>query len=171
MNLDELRQQQKVWERRLSVGRGAYDSDSHTGRAAGVIAVLGPIKHWWDENWMTPEHVAYENWRTIAEDALVEAGYLVYRPHGAFRGTWDERGQSANDFVIQSLADAVVVLTPPGVPSVGTDHEVGVATRFGVPIVEAHPANYYDEGWTDVRRFSHAVRSMLETLEEVVARA
>ncbi len=44
--------------------------------------LAGPIKHWWNENWKTPAHLRYEEWRNRLSDALIAEGYLVYRPHG-----------------------------------------------------------------------------------------
>ncbi len=154
---ERLADDQRLWDRRMSHGRGAYED----GRAvaAGVVMIAGPIKHWWGENWMTPEHVDYEAWRDRVSDALVEAGYLVYHPHRAFRGTWDERAQAINDTVVLA-SDAVVVISPDGVPSKGTDDEVRHALEHGRRVVYC-PCK--GDGRADER-----VGWLLKTLEEVV---
>jgi hypothetical protein len=115
----------------------------------GIVVEAGPIKHWWDENWDTPAHKAYDEWREMVSAGLVEAGYLVYRPHHAFKGPWDERAQSVNDMALR-VADAVINLTPPGVPSLGTDGEVLYAASFGGIIVPAPPTEDYDQGVDDL---------------------
>lgn len=112
-----------------------------------VAMLAGPIKAWWDDEWNTPEHWNYALWRVRVCQELENAYYLVYRPHEAFKGTWDERGQSINDFVLRTC-DVVINMTPPGVPSQGTHGEVLYAANFGKTIVDAPaPANpdLYDE--------------------------
>jgi hypothetical protein len=80
--------------------------------------LVGPIDFWWNENWDTPQHRTYKGWRNKVNRRLVEAGHLVYRPHEAFKGAWNERAQAVNDAAI-SIADCLVNLTPPGVPAYG----------------------------------------------------
>lgn len=103
-----------------------------------IIMLAGPIKAWWDENWNTPEHWHYALWRERVGTEMVKSYHLVYRPHEAFQGSWDERAQSINDFILRT-ADVIFNLTPPGVLSEGTDGEVLYARNFGKTIIDAPP--------------------------------
>lgn len=98
----------------------------------GLVVLVGPIAHWWDDNWDTPEHAAYVQWRTRVSEWLVEHGYLVYRPHEAFKGAWSHDAQVVNDCAI-TASKWVVNLTPPDVLSPGTDDEVAYATMLVPP--------------------------------------
>jgi hypothetical protein len=109
-----------------------------------IIMLAGPIKAWWDDNWNTPEHWFYALWRERVNTELVKSYYLVYRPHEAFQGSWDERAQSINDFVLRTC-DVVLNLTPPGVPSLGTDGEVLYAENFGKTIIDVPPPASVDD--------------------------
>lgn len=106
--------------------------------ATAIAMLAGPIKHWWDENWDTQAHWDYVDWRTVVSDGLVEDGWLVYRPHEAFKGRWDERAQSVNDLVLRT-SDVICNLTPPGVPSLGTDGEILYAQNHSNALVVAAP--------------------------------
>ncbi|GEM_PF-4717020 len=111
-----------------------------------IVMLVGPIKHWWDENWETPDHWTYEAWRERVSEGLVEADYLVYRPHHAFKGKWDERAQSVNDTALRA-ADVLCNLTPPGVSSLGTDGEILYAANEGnALVVAAPPPENFDKG-------------------------
>lgn len=99
-----------------------------------MIILAGAIKHWWDENWDTSEHWEYAQWRHEVSAALVAAGYLVYRPHEAFKGTWSERAQAVNDAAI-AAADLMLILSEKHVPSEGTDVEEQYALRVGTPVL------------------------------------
>lgn len=103
-----------------------------------IIMLAGPIKAWWDEEWNTPAHWHYALWRERVNTELVKSYHLVYRPHEAFQGSWDERAQSINDFVLRT-ADVIFNLTPPGVPSDGTNGEVLYAANFGKTIIDLPP--------------------------------
>lgn len=109
-----------------------------------LIMVAGPIKHWWDENWNTPEHWYYALWRARVTEGLTNSYYLSYRPDEAFKGSWDERGQAINDFVLR-ICDVVLNLTPPNTPSQGTDGEVLYAKNFGKLILDCPPPATEDE--------------------------
>jgi hypothetical protein len=74
------------------------------------------------------------------ESLFVEAGFLVYKPHRAFSGRWNERFQGVNDHVL-GLVDAVVYMTPDGIPALGTDHEVAYAKSLGKPIFHLPPVS------------------------------
>ena len=119
---------------------------------AATVLLAGPIKHWWNENWGTPEHVAYDSWREMVCVDLVDAGYLVYCPHRAFKGKWTEKAQAVNDAALR-LATIIVNLTPPGVPSQGTDAEMLYAHNFGSAIiVEAPPVEDTEAGLHQLRK-------------------
>jgi len=96
---------------------------SHDDGHRGFVVIIGPIKHWWDENWDTQEHWLYEADRNLLSKVLVNRGYLVYRPHEAFKGPWVEAAQAVNDVAIRR-ADLVINITPYGIPSEGTDEEM-----------------------------------------------
>ncbi len=115
------------------------------GWTSAIIMLVGPIKHWWDANWGTPAHHQYIEWRDRVSTALVDAGYLVYHPHKAFKGAWDERAQAVNDQALE-IADLILNLTPPGIPSEGTDGEILKARDFGTTILPAPPTLDYDTG-------------------------
>lgn len=129
-----------------------------------IVMLVGPIDFWWNENWKTPEHQAYMVWRRNVNDQLVEAGHLVYRPHEAFKGAWDERAQIVNDEAI-ARADLLINLTPPGVPAHGTTVEIMTAMMLGVPVYDAPPGDYtqiaeflvpLDDPYGDVNRKSYS---------------
>lgn len=87
-----------------------------------IIMLVGPIDYWWNENWGTFNHRVYQSWRDLVSRQLVEAGHLVYRPHEAFKGAWDERAQDVNRAALQR-SDVVINLNP-GVPAYGTAEEL-----------------------------------------------
>lgn len=136
----ELAEQDKLWkEKRMVSGHGAQDGSARDPNYKALIVVIGgPISHWWDENWMSPEHIRYDEWRTKVEEAMIAAGFLVYKPYTAFKGTWNEEAQRINNAVI-SIADVLLVLTPDGVPSEGTDEEIEHAEQVGTKIVYTPP--------------------------------
>lgn len=105
-----------------------------------IIFVAGPIDFWWSENWETEEHLDYMNWRDMVKTFLVEAGHLVYLPHQAFKGAWDEKAQVVNDAAL-AICDVFIYLTPPGVPAFGTDAEKALAVSIGKPVLHAPPAD------------------------------
>lgn len=118
--------------------------------STAIVMLAGPIKHWWDENWETQEHWDYVAWREAVSSGLVDEGYLVYRPHEAFKGRWDERAQSVNDLVLRT-SDVICNLTPPGVPSLGTDGEILYAQNHAnALVVPAPPTKNVGEGIKDL---------------------
>jgi len=88
--------------------------------------------------WGGPEHKEYVAYRDRARALLIDAGYLTYAPHEAFKGTWDERAQAVNDAGI-SAADLMVNLSPLFIPTEGTDAEIAYAKRVGTPAVRIPP--------------------------------
>jgi hypothetical protein len=104
------------------------------------VFLAGPIDYWWNENWETPAHLQYLSWRKFVNQALVEAGHLVYRPHEAIKGAWDESMQAVNDLAIE-ICDIFVYLTPVGVPAYGTEAEKNTARRLGKQVLWAPPGD------------------------------
>lgn len=129
----------------------------------GLIVLAGAIKWWWlttcdncgwvgegtncrchrgtpklKVHWNSMEHRAYVGWRNYVRGALIEAGFLTYAPHEAFKGTWDDRAQAVNDAAI-AAARLMVVMSPPGITTVGTDDETAYAGRVGTPILLLPP--------------------------------
>lgn len=131
------------------------------GRGDMFIVVVGPIDYWWNENWETDEHFFYTTWRDGVCKQLVEAGHLVYRPHEAFKGAWDERAQRVNDAAIDAC-DAMVNVGPPGVPAYGTAAEV---KRFFDAYAEDHGEGsplYYEAPPGDYRQIAKLVQPLDE---------
>lgn len=128
------------------------------------VFLAGPIDYWWNENWESAEHIAYLEWRKKVNRLLVEAGHLVYRPHEAIKGAWDESFQAVNDLAIE-LCDVFVYLTPEGVPAFGTEAEKNVAKGLGKEILWAPPGDTrlisglikpLDDPYGDVNRKSYS---------------
>lgn len=139
-------------------------SKSYLGKLgeAPVVMLCGPIAYWWDtdtyQHWDLPEHWHYVAWREALNDALVEAGYLVYRPHEAFKGTWNNRMQEMNNIVL-SLSDFIINMQPNGTWSAGTDEEMIEAKLLGKPVFKAPPP-------ADKKSWPWAIKLLLEQLQE-----
>ncbi len=117
-------------------GNGAVEAYLPEGEPLRIV-MIGPIKTWWGKLG-TPEYNVYNEWRNAVRVAMVREGHLVYSPHRAWQGAWHESAQTVNNTAIIE-SDVVVVLTPPGVESVGTDAEIEVARYNGVDIIFAPP--------------------------------
>src|SRR5437764_8472859 len=107
------------------------------------VMLCGPIEHWWDDNWGTEAHNDYVDWRQQVSDALVAAGHLVYRPHEAFKGQWDDNdgdkfSQPVNDAALRG-SHLVLFLTPDDVPSEGCDGELQLCVREEIHWLFAPP--------------------------------
>jgi len=123
-----------------------------------IVALIGPIEYWWNtpddpDRFNSRPAVEYRAWRIMLRDYLVSNGYLVYSPHLAFLGNWDERAQAHNDFIV-GVSDVVVCMRPFGIPGKGTDHELELARKLGKPVVYAPPG-------TDLQDF---MAVMIDTL-------
>lgn len=122
--------------------------------------LIGPVAYWWDtdeyKHWDLPEHWHYVAWRQRVNDALVESGYLVYRHWEAFKGTWNNRMQEVNNFVLDR-SDFIVTLKPDYAWSEGHDEEVTRAAENGQEVISAPPPETEAE-------FSWAIKNLLETL-------
>lgn len=103
-----------------------------------IIVLGGAIRAWWDDGWETDAHWAYVEWRKVVTQALIDAGYLVYRPHEAFKGTWNERAQAVNNAAI-AAADLFLDISPLDVPSEGTEREIVFAIGVGTPVIKSPP--------------------------------
>ena len=117
-------------------GNGAVEAYLPEGEPLRIV-MIGPIKTWWGRL-HTPAYDLYNEWRNAVRVAMVREGHLVYSPHRAWQGAWHESAQTVNNMAIIE-SEVVVVLTPPEVPSVGTDAEIEVARHNGVDIIFAPP--------------------------------
>jgi hypothetical protein len=118
-----------------------YDKESYS--QSKTVFLGGPIEHWWnskDDPYRFESDLAktYRAWRNLLNDTFVWKNYLVYRPHEAFKGPWNEAMQGVNDYVLER-SHAFVNMTPTGygVVALGTDHETRQAVNFGVPVFHA----------------------------------
>jgi hypothetical protein len=122
-----------------------------------VVMLAGPIKVWWQDGmWGTELHDTYTQWRDAVRVACVKAGFLVYSPHRAWQGAWNENAQRINDMAIEA-SDVVLNLTPAGVPADGTDAEIAYADKVGTPVLAAPPGSATALG--DLLRSLHAIRA------------
>jgi hypothetical protein len=139
-------------------------SKSYLGKLgeAPVVMIIGPVAYWWDtdeyKHWDLPEHCHYVKWRQRVNDALVEAGYLVYRHWEAFKGTWNDRMQFINNAVLEQ-SDFVINIRPLYAWSDGTDKEVQFAREIGKPVFDYPPPKTEEE-------FSWAIKNLLERLAD-----
>jgi hypothetical protein len=101
---------------------------------APIVFMAGAVAYWWDENWISPEHYEYLQWRNDLRAALITLGFLVYAHYEAFKGTWNPRAQSINQFALEN-SDLMVVQTAAHIPSPGTDDEIRTAEFNGIPWV------------------------------------
>lgn len=122
-----------------------------------IIMGAGPIEYWWD----TPEDPyrfnsvaakAYRAWREIVADYFKDfkKGTLLYKPWTAWGGQWDERAQVFNDHAVRTC-DVLIDMNP-GVPALGTDHEVGLAISLDKPVFACPPGTDLDELLLQIRK-------------------
>lgn len=96
------------------------------------------------EIWGTDEHTEYVNHRDYVRRALIQERFLTYAPHEAFKGTWSEAAQAVNDAGI-AASDVMLVLSPPKIPTYGTDDEVAYARRVETPVIYVPPGSAQTE--------------------------
>jgi hypothetical protein len=127
---------------------------------APVVMILGPVAYWWDtdtyQHWDLPEHWHYVKWRERVNDALIENGYLVYRHWEAFKGTWNNRMQEVNNYVLERV-DFVVNIKPDYAWSDGTDEELAYCADLHKEVILAPPP-------TTEAEFSWAIKELLDSL-------
>jgi len=138
-------------------GNGAVQVDASFDKVPPIVVLAGPIKVWWSE-FGSERHQIYAQWRDAVRVALVKAGYAVYSPHRAIQGRWNEDLQKINDAAIKT-ADFLVVLTPPGVPAEGTEHEIALAKEHKARIINCPPGN--DRDLVDVITAMHIMSSKI----------
>lgn len=113
------------------------------------VFLAGPIEYWWDteedpNRFMSDDAVEYRRHRDHVRDWFVEHGYLVYSPHTAFKGDWNEKMQPVNDYVL-GLSDIVVNLTPGYLEmGSGTAHEIDRARNLDKPILWVPSGTYIE---------------------------
>lgn len=117
----------------MSVRPGAEPPRPGTNDAP-IAFMAGAVAYWWDENWISPEHYEYLQWRNDLRAALITLGFLVYAHYEAFKGTWNPRAQYINNYALM-CSDLMVVQTATHVPSPGTDEEIAIAERYNIPWV------------------------------------
>lgn len=121
-----------------------------------VAFLCGPIEYWW--NTQDDPHrfnsfpaAMYRIHRDKVRDTLVRHNFLVYSPHGAFKGPWNERMQGLNDYALER-SDVVINMSPPHIPGKGTAHETAYAIELGIPVVMWAPKDDFDACLTEVKR-------------------
>jgi hypothetical protein len=129
---------------------------------APVVMLIGPVAYWWDtdtyKHWDLPEHWHYVAWRERLNDALIESGFLVYRHWEAFKGTWNNRMQEVNNYVLER-SDFVVNMTPDYAWSEGVDEELDFANSLGQEVLMAPPPKTEEE-------FAWAIKTLIEELKD-----
>lgn len=114
-----------------------YGKESYS--QSKCVFLAGPIEYWWqDDNFDTPLAVAYRRYRELLAQAFVDEGFLVFLPHQAFKGSWNEKMQEVNNCAL-IRSDVVIDMSPRGIPGLGTAHEMQIARDHGIPIVCAFP--------------------------------
>lgn len=120
-----------------------------------IVSLVGPIEWWWNTEYdptrfHSPEAISYRAWRERLSHALVDRDYLVFRPHEAFKGAWDERAQVFNDEMVK-ISDVVINMRPTGIPGKGTDHELALAKELRKPVILAPPGTPIDQIDRDIK--------------------
>jgi len=125
---------------------------ARTYNESKAVMLAGPIEWWWDteeepNRFNSPDAVAYRAHRDLVRDIFVAHHYLVYSPHSAFKGDWNEKMQPVNDYVL-SLSDIVIDLTPRHIAHLvadGTKHEIALALRLGKFVMPIPPSTSKEE--------------------------
>lgn len=126
------------------------DASPSVGDHTALIFLAGAIKYWWQPGlWDSPLHRKYVAHRNDVRKRLIEAGYLTYAPHEAFKGTWVEAAQAVNDAAIRACS-VMLVLSPFKHPETGetiitdgTDDEVRLAQKLRKPVYYHPPGDGY----------------------------
>lgn len=123
------------------MGQQFFVNEDH--KSIGVF-LAGSIEYWWDRpddpnRFMSPAAVEYREWREILSKWFTDNGFLVYRPHEAFKGPWDEKMQQVNDLAI-TLCHIFVEMTPVGISlGKGTSRELSLASDLNRSIIWMPP--------------------------------
>ena len=114
-----------------------------TSNSSLFVFLAGPIRYWWtpglEESYL---YKTYSNMRDNLHEQLSKE-FLVYAPHRAWRGPWDERAQALNDNVIRAC-DAVVYLDHPHIPAAGTSREREIAVSYKIPCLRVRFDGWYN---------------------------
>ena len=119
---------------------------ARTYNESKAVFLCGPIEWWWNteddpNRFQSYEAMRYREHRDAVRDFFVQRHFLVYSPHSAFKGDWNEKMQPVNDYVL-GLCDIVVNLKPKhidGIVAKGTDHEWELARKLGKVRIELPP--------------------------------
>lgn len=119
---------------------------ARTYNESKAVFLAGPIEWWWDtpeepDRFNSPAAKRYRRHREAVADFFVSRHFLVYMPHQAFKGDWNEKMQPVNDYVL-GLSDIVVNMKPNDIPGLvcnGTDHEWELARKLGKVLIELPP--------------------------------
>lgn len=119
---------------------------ARTYNESKAVFLAGPIEWWWDcpqepNRFLSSPARIYRHHRDQLRDFFVERGFLVYMPHQAFKGDWNEKMQPVNDYVL-GLCDIIVDMTPtdiPGIVANGTKHEVELAHKLNKLVLTIPP--------------------------------
>lgn len=119
---------------------------ARTFNESKAVFLAGPIEWWWDtpeepHRFYSSDAIQYRRHRDAVRDFFVDRHFLVYCPHTAFKGDWNEKMQPVNDFVL-SKSDIFVNMKPldiPGLVCNGTDHEEDLAWKLGKIIIPIPP--------------------------------
>lgn len=106
-----------------------------------VVFLGSPIRYWWtvEDGHTLHETYRYKLYADFREGVrnMLSQEFMVYSPHLALRGPWNEmRGTALNDFALMQ-SDAFVQIDA-GVPMLGTDHERELAENEGIPVYTIH---------------------------------
>jgi hypothetical protein len=146
---------------------------ARTFNESKCVFLAGPIEFWWNtpsepDRWNSMEAVKYRWHRDAVRDFFVARHFLVYMPHEAFKGDWNEKMQPVNDFVL-SKSDIFVNMKPlhiPGLIANGTDHEEELARELGKIIVPLPPTSeVVDRPWE--KTFNPSIVEMILETERI----
>lgn len=115
-----------------------------TSHDATFVFLAGPIRHWWGEGqWNSTTHQQYTYVRDYAHEVFSE-DFLVYAPHRAWRGPWNEVAQQVNDLAVDSC-HAFVYFQIEGVVAKGTDAEWERASKASKKIIRIPFSSFQPE--------------------------
>lgn len=145
---------------------------ARTYNESKAVFLAGPIEWWWDtpeepDRFNSSEAVKYRRHRDAVRDFFVKHHFLVYCPHTAFKGDWNEKMQPVNDYVL-GLSDIFVNMTPTHIPEIvanGTKHEDELAHKLDKVVLYIPPTDYVIDNWEET--FNPAVLEMILETERI----